>query len=148
MRIVELQSVNNTQVSELLMLMKELTPDLTVTAGMLQNTVASSDSHLFAVMDEKEHIVGCATLCVYDSPTGRKACVEDVVVLSSCRGRHLGRALIGSLIDYACRELKDVDLYLTSRPARVAANNLYKSLGFSPKETNVYKMSIREGRQL
>lgn len=34
-------------------------------------------------------------LCVLDTPTtGRKACVEDVVVNLACRGHHIGRKLM------------------------------------------------------
>ena len=33
-------------------------------------------------------------------------------------------------------------LMLTSKPARVAANALYRSAGFQPKETNVYRFPI------
>ena len=68
--------------------------------------------------------------------------IEDVVVLSSFRGQGLGRQLMEHLIDYARRELVSVDMYLTSKPSRVAANALYRALGFTPKETNVYKMSL------
>lgn len=88
-------------------------------------------------------ILGVATLCVYESPTGRKASVEDVVVSQACRGQHIGKRLMEHIITYARTNLADVDLCLTSRPHRVAANNLYKSLGFQPKETNVYKMPIK-----
>lgn len=35
-------------------------------------------------------------------------------------------------------------LFLTSSPARVAANQLYRSVGFEPKETNVYKMTFKK----
>lgn len=142
MNIIELHSVSDSQVSDLLVLMKELAPDLTVTAEMLQNTVDSPNAHLFAAIDDGR-IVGCATLCVFESPTDRKASVEDVVVLSSCRGQHLGKALMEHLIDYACMELKDVDLHLTSHPTRVAANKLYQSLGFELRGTNFYRMKIR-----
>lgn len=31
---------------------------------------------------------------------------------------------------------------LTSRPARVAANILYQSVGFEQKTTNVYKLKV------
>lgn len=148
MNIIELHSVSDSQVSDLLVLMKELAPDLTVTAEMLQNTVESPNTHLFAAMDDDECIIGCASLCVFDSPTGRKASVEDVVVLSSCRGRHLGKALMQHLIDYACKELKDVDLHLTSHPTRVAANKLYQSLGFELRGTNFYRMRIREAQKV
>lgn len=94
-------------------------------------------------MGDDEHIVGCATLCVFDTPTGRKACVEDVVVNSAFRGQHIGRKLMDFIIDFARRELGDVDLHLTSRPQRVAANNLYRSVGFQQRETNVYNLEIR-----
>lgn len=148
MNIVELYSLTKAQEEELIALMKELAPDLTVTTEMLWNTVESANAHLFAAMDEDQRIVGCASLCVFESPTGRKASVEDVVVLSSCRGQHLGKELMEHLIDYACNELKDVDLHLTSQPKRVAANKLYQSLGFELRGTNFYRMKIREAQKV
>ncbi len=148
MNIIELHSVSDSQISDLQALMKELAPDLTITAEMLQNTIESPNAHLFATIDGEGRIVGCASLCVFDSPTGRKASVEDVVVLSSCRGQHLGKALMENLIDFACRELKDVDLHLTSHPTRVAANKLYQSLGFELRGTNFYRMKIREAQKV
>ena len=145
MNITELHSLTDSQVSDLLVPMKELAPDLTVTAEMLQNTVESPNAHLLAAIDDEGRIIGCATLCVFESPTGRKASVEDVVVLSSCRGQHLGKALMEHLIDYACRELKDVDLHLTSHPTRVAAIELYQSLGFELRGTAAHVKVDTEG---
>lgn len=143
MEIIRLQSVNESQVQDILELMRELDPEIRVTPAMIQQIVAAEGTCFFALMDGA-HIVGCASLCVFYSPTGRKAHVEDVVVLSSYRGQQLGRRLMEHLIDYARTELKEVDIYLTSRPQRVAANELYQSLGFRRKETNVYKLEIRE----
>ena len=143
MEIIEVYSLTEGQVSDLRQLMSELTPDITVSAEMLENVVNASGTHLFAAIDDG-HIVGCASLCVFDSPTGRKASVEDVVVLSSYRGKHIGKDLMEHVISYACRELKNVDLHLTSRPTRVAANALYQSLGFEKRETNCYKMKIQK----
>ena len=139
--IKELSILSETQVEDILSLMKELTDEVEVSAEMLLDTVNSPGSHFFAALDEAGHIVGCATLCVYDSPTGRKAGVEDVVVSSACRGQGLGRKLMEHLIEYAKNELGDVSLHLTSRPHRVAANELYQKLGFRRKETNVYVLS-------
>ena len=86
-------------------------------------------------------IVGCASLCVTASPTGCKAHIEDVVVLSTYRGQQLGRCLMEHVIGYARKELPaGTKIYLTSRPHRVAANALYQSLGFRRKETNVYEI--------
>lgn len=141
MEIIRLQSVNESQVQDILELMRELDPEIRVTPAMIQQTVAAEGTCFFALMDGA-HIVGCASLCVFYSPTGCKAHVEDVVVLSSYRGQQLGRRLMEHLIDYARTELKEVDIYLTSRPQRVAANELYQSLGFCRKETNVYKLKI------
>ena len=140
--ILELDTLTEPQVTDVLALMRELTPDREVTAGMVKQAVEADGTRFFAAMDGSR-VVGCASLCVDVSPTGRKAHVEDVVVLSEYRGRHLGRNLLEHLIDYARRELAPVDIHLTSRPSRVAANALYRSLGFVPRETNVYKLSIQ-----
>lgn len=145
MTIKELTFLTYTQVQDVLSLMGEMTSGIVVTPEMLLQSVAASASHFFAIIEGKDHIIGCATLCVYDSPTGRKASVEDVVVGSSYRGQGLGRLLMQHLIDYARRELRNVDLHLTSRPSRLAANHLYLSLGFEKRETNVYRLRLREG---
>ena len=142
MKIEELFTISDAQVDDLLTLMQELSQNTCVDAQMLRHVAAQPSSHLFAMTEADGKVIGTATLCVFDSPTGRKAHVEDVVVLSSFRGQGLGRLLMEHLIDYARRELVSVDMYLTSRPSRVAANALYRALGFTPKETNVYKMSL------
>lgn len=148
--IAELHTVTASQLADILALMKELSPEGDVTPGMIDSVLKASGSHLFAAFEAigvdaapAPRILGVATLCVYESPTGRKASVEDVVVSQACRGQHIGRRLMEHIITYARTNLADVDLCLTSRPHRVAANNLYKSLGFQPKETNVYKMPIK-----
>lgn len=142
MIIKELFSISDEQVNELLVLMNELNPVIYVDATMLRRVAASASSHLFVMKDECGRIIGTATLCVFDSPTGQKAHVEDVVVLSTYRGHGLGRVMMEHLIDYARKELVKVDIQLTSSPFRVAANGMYKAMGFQQKETNVYKMEI------
>ena len=143
MEIIRLQTVTEEQVGEILALMRELDPEIRVTPAMIRRSVGEPRTCFFALMDEG-HIVGCASLCVFYSPTGCKVHVEDVVVLSSYRGRQLGRCLMEHLISYAQTEFPGADVYLTSRPQRVAANALYQALGFRRRETNVYKLSWRE----
>ena len=139
-KIVDLNTLSDTQVQEVIVLMGELDPTINVTARMVKQAVEAPGTHFFTVMVE-DHIVGCASLCVFESPTGRKASVEDVVVSSAYRGQHLGRRLMEYVIDYA-KTLAPINLQLTSRPERVSANHLYQSLGIEKRETNAYRMEI------
>lgn len=104
----------------------------------LQALVESENSHLF-VLREQEQIVGMLTIGSYLSPTGCKAWVEDVVVDKEHRGKEYGRELINHAIRFCEESLAPCTLMLTSNPMRVAANALYRSSGFEPKHTNVYK---------
>ncbi len=139
-KIVELNTLSDTQVQEVIVLMGELDSTINVTARMVKQAVEAPGTHFFTVMVE-DHIVGCASLCVFDSPTGRKASVEDVVVASAYRGQHLGKQLLQHVIEFA-KKLAPISLQLTSRPERDAANRLYRSIGFKKRETNAYRMEI------
>lgn len=107
----------------------------------LRAIIEDSASQLF-IMRDNEHIMGMLTLGHYTSPTGRKVWVEDVVVSADYRGKGLGRRLIDHAIAYCRENLYPCTLMLTSNPARVAANELYRTSGFEPKQTNVYKMTF------
>ena len=107
----------------------------------LRAIVEDTASKLF-IMRDGERIMGMLTLGHYTSPTGRKVWVEDVVVSVDYRGKGLGRRLINHAIEYCRENLSPCTLMLTSNPARVAANELYRTSGFEPKQTNVYKMTF------
>ena len=142
MRYLELCTLTESQIDDLLGLMKELTAELTVTRQQQQRSVASPGTRIFIAENDEKHIVGCATLCVFESPTGRKASVEDVVVLPAYRGQGIGRTLLQRIIDFAGSKLSPIDLRLTSKPSRTEANALYLALGFEKRDTNVYMMKL------
>ena len=142
MRYLELCTLTEPQIADLLGLMKELNPEIPVTAAQQRRAVGAPGTRIFIAENDEKHIVGCATLCVYELPTGRKASVEDVVVSSAYRGQGIGRTLLQRIIDFAGSKLSPIDLHLTSQPSRVEANALYQDLGFQQRETNVYKMSL------
>ena len=115
---------------------------ISITLDQLQELVANKASHLFLARYNGA-IVAMLTLGEYLAPTGRKMWIEDVVVDASVRGHSFGRAMVEHAIEYA-KELGCGTLMLTSRPSRITANALYRSCEFEQKETNVYRMDIKE----
>lgn len=86
-------------------------------------------------------IVGTLTLVTFRIPTGVRAWIEDVVVDDAGRGHGVGEALNRRALELArSKGAKTVDL--TSRPSREAANRLYQRLGFTPRDTNVYRYDL------
>lgn len=142
MEIQELQHYTQAQFEDLKQLMSELSDRVNFTQTDLMLVLKDSNCHLYVIFDG-EHIIGCATLCVFHSPTGTKASVEDVVVSSAYRGQHLGKQLMEYVLEQT-KAYAPIELHLTSNPKRVAANYLYQSLGFQKKETNCYQMSVSE----
>ena len=142
MRYLELCTLTDSQIDDLLGLMKELNAELMVTPQMQRRAVAAPGTRIFAAENDAKQIVGCATLCVYESPTGRKASVVDVVVSSAFRGQGIGRTLLQRIIDFAGTKLSPIDLHLTSNPSFEEANALYQALGFEQSDTNVFKMRL------
>ncbi|MCU1500832.1 MAG: hypothetical protein JWM12_186 [Ilumatobacteraceae bacterium] len=86
-------------------------------------------------------IVGALTLVTFRIPTGPKAWIEDVVVDESARGHGVGETLNRAALDEAARRGID-SVSLTSRPSREAANRLYVRIGFTRRETNVYRYDL------
>ena len=86
-------------------------------------------------------IVGTLTLVFYRIATGLKAWIEDVVVDENARGHGVGEALNMAALEEAKRHgAKAVSL--TSRPSREDANRLYQRIGFSARDTNVYRYDL------
>lgn len=143
MEIQVLQSYTQAQFEDLKQLLSDLSDRVNFTQTDLMLVLKDSNCHLYVILDS-ERIVGCATLCVFHSPTGTKASIEDVVVSSTYRGQHLGKQLMEYVLEQA-KAFAPIELHLTSNPMRVAANKLYQSLGFQKKETNCYQMMITDG---
>ena len=123
-------------------LLKQLTTrHIDFTPEKYQALIESPCSHLFLLLCDN-HVAGMITVGIYLSPTGSKAWIEDVVVAEDFRGHGFGRMLVA----HAITDLKQKGvetLMLTSNPKRIAANTLYRSMGFERKETNLYKLVLR-----
>jgi ribosomal protein S18 acetylase RimI-like enzyme len=108
----------------------------------LGEVVASPATDLFIALSDDGTLVGISTLAVFRIPTGLRAWIEDVVVDESARRSGVAEALTQAMLDRA-REQGCITVDLTSRPSREAANNLYQKIGFTPRDTNVYRYDLR-----
>lgn len=115
------------------------------TAAELEEIVASPNVSLYVARHEQGHIVGSMAVAFYRTPTALHAWIEDVIVDEAARGQGLGEALTQAAIAEA-RQRGARCVNLTSRPARVAANQLYQKLGFTRWETNAYRYDLQKDR--
>jgi ribosomal protein S18 acetylase RimI-like enzyme len=113
--------------------------------------------HVLVALDEEDQDVYLGMACIFIQRifSGWIAEIHDVVVDGNARGRGIGEKLTKELMSVASRWCVENDvsmkLSLTCRPSRVAANALYKKLGFTmiasstgPHGTNLYEVSIRQ----
>lgn len=126
-----------------LRLLPQLAPDAALpTKQYFKGILTSKNIHFFIVEDDNEQIAGMLTIGTYNIPSGIKVWIEDVVVDKTHRGKGIGQELILFAIDYS-KSLGTNAIGLTSRPSRIAANELYKKTGFIQYETNVYKYLLK-----
>jgi ribosomal protein S18 acetylase RimI-like enzyme len=143
-QISKLESATENEALELTSLLRQLSlnpeSQRSVSVERLREVISQPATSILVIRDD-EKIVGMGTLTITDILTGHDGQIDDVVVNDTYRGQGLGRQLIERLLDLA-REKKVATVYLTSRPARVAANKLYQSMGFKLVETNAYELDL------
>ena len=137
----ELSCFSLQDLAELDALMRELSATSYCDELLLSNALDDANVHVYVIRDGG-HIVATATLCVKHTLEFTVGDVESVVVSSRCRGLGYGKALMRALIE-AARGLGVHHLQLTSHPGRVAANGLYREMGFVRYETNCYKKILK-----
>ena len=141
MNIIEVSQFSN----NILNAINELLPQLSSSAVPLTKKaltdIIHSESSYLIMAEESGEFYGTLTLAIVKVPTGTRAWIEDVVVAQSARGRGVGKLLSERAVSLA-GELGAKTVDLTSRPTREAANALYKKVGFSMRETNVYRYKI------
>jgi ribosomal protein S18 acetylase RimI-like enzyme len=141
---ISVEEVTSTS-DEVIDALARLIPQLSKSSGPpsqndLAEMAASPAIVLLVARGAEGGIVGSLTLAVFRIPTGIRAWIEDVVVDSQVRGKGVGSLLVRAAVERAeAMGARTVDL--TSRPSRTEANRLYVSLGFEPRETNVYRFN-------
>jgi len=139
MEIKEITRFNERTFEAVSRLLPQLSSDAEIlTRKYFKSILASESIHFFIAELDKGQIVGMLTIAVYRTPSGIKVWIEDVVVDEAHRGKGIGKELMLAAIDYS-KSLGSKDIRLTSRPSRIAANELYLKLGFKKYETNFYR---------
>lgn len=106
----------------------------------LSQILKDKNTIFIGVWDGK-NMIGMGSIIFILTPAGFRARIEDVVIDERHRGRGRGDKLTRRLISEA-RKKRISYIELTSRPGRVAANRLYRKLGFERHHTNTYRLAI------
>ncbi len=138
--VEELHSYVSQDLTDLDILMHELSATSSCNEVLLSNALNDVNVHVYVIRD-KGHIVATGTLCIKHTLEFTIADIESVVVSSKFRGRGYGKELMTAMIE-AAKKMNVHHIQLTSNPARMAANQLYQDLGFERYETNCYKRKL------
>jgi ribosomal protein S18 acetylase RimI-like enzyme len=110
----------------------------------LEELIRSEASRLVVarVPDAYGPIAGMLCISIYRVPTGIRCVIEDVVVDEAHRRKGVAEGLVRHALDLA-RQAGADGVSLTSNPGREAANQLYRSMGFQPRQTNPYYYPLK-----
>lgn len=137
--ILRLERADEKSLSEINELLRQFNDGKT-SLDALRWLIENPMSELWVAVEEGV-IIGMATLVFIQKLGGVSTRIEDVVVREGFRGKGIGKTLCKRLIERS-KERGAYSIHLTSRPDRVAANELYKKLGFRRHETNAYRMQL------
>jgi ribosomal protein S18 acetylase RimI-like enzyme len=140
--IINTEQISQSDIVQLLNLFYQLSSSK-VEINELKIKMIIEKSDLLVARDKtsENKIIGTCCLASYSTILGTKGRIEDVVVDVAYRNKGIGRQMTLMLIEKA-RERGFSEVWLTSRASRVAANDLYKKLGFSNYETNIYRLKV------
>ena len=136
--------IKKSDIARVNVLLKQLNPEAGKLSYETVKEVMSRGIVLTLRDASKKHkLIGMATLLPVRKLFVYCGTIEDVVIDESYRGKGLGKGIAKNLIKRSkVMGMKFVDL--TSNPDRVVANNLYQSVGFVKRETNVYRLNHPE----
>ena len=103
----------------------------------LEEILNEKNQITIAYCENNNKIIGIALMCTYKVISGNKGWIEDVVVDSTSRGKGVGRKLINLLVQVG-KEKELSEILLFTEDHRLAAINLYSSIGFKLKGSKIY----------
>jgi ribosomal protein S18 acetylase RimI-like enzyme len=141
MKIKEIKRFSNTVYEAVLKLLPQLEPGIKLPSREhFKEMLRAESAHFFVAESDEGQVAGILTVVTYKIPTGTRVWIEDVVeCFSEGSGKRMELTLFA--IGFA-RSLGAESVELTSRPSRIAANQLYRKTGFILRETNVYRYPL------
>ena len=112
---------------------EEMTPDV----ARINDLIASGRLAFYSAWVGGK-LVGMTSVIPCRTALSDKLWIEDVAVLSECRGMGIGRGLLEFAMHDASARFFSGTFWLTSRPSRIAARKMYASMGFKEYETGVF----------
>src|SRR3989344_8607386 len=94
-------------------------------------------------IEKNGKLVGMGWIFPRQTLLRKQAVVEDMIVDEKYRGKGYGENILLDLIRWAKSQGVEV-VELTTNPRRVAANSLYKKIGFKLHETNHYLLNLKK----
>ncbi len=146
MNIIRLTERQTNWLESIQLLLPQLTDSkIDFDLAAFKQVIQSPNTYLLAAVEAKQ-LHGILTLTLYRIPSGLQAHIDDVVVDTNVRGRGIGRRLMEEALTI-CKQNQVDQVHLSSHPRRIAANRLYRKLGFEQRETHVYALDLRKTQQ-
>jgi GNAT superfamily N-acetyltransferase len=124
-------------------LLPQLNPTLPVPSRERLRALMDDPAVTLLVAREDGRIVGTTTVIVYTTPFWIKARLDEVVVDESARGKGVGEAIVRASLEVARRKGAQVAELQSGRgPQRSAAHRLYRRIGFQPRDSEVYRITL------
>jgi len=139
--MIEVERVEHLEPSkELDILFSELhARDISVDVKRINRLISERNLAFYALKSDGI-IIGMASVIPCRCATSDKLWIEDVCILGSERGKGLGKVLFEFVLEDARAFFGPGTFYLTSRPSRAAARQMYRSFGFVEQETGIFKL--------
>lgn len=107
----------------------------------LEEVLAKNNNVVLVICKENSIIYGIALLVTYKVLAGYRGLIEDVVVDADQRGKGIGKKLMNKLLEQA-KEIGLNEILLFSGHHRTAAISLYKSMGFTVRNSGIYQLVL------
>lgn len=108
----------------------------------LHTVLAENNNVKMVICKDESKIIGIALLVTYKVLAGYRGLVEDVVVDADQRGKGIGKKLMNKLLEIGKTENLN-EILLFSGHHRTAAIALYKSLGFTERNSGIYQLVLK-----